>query len=400
MKKNLITLIAAISILASSTAVFADDTPVVMPVSDEIMNVPAQPDTEFEDQIQGDIMPISANPDENIQAPVMMPSYTVNTVTVTEITDTQISTTLNTEDAENFENTINYTIIDKTIVLGFAKGDVKSVKDIKKGDKITVYTDAYSPAPLIMPPQYQADVIVVEDAAATLSNIDVDTYIKGENEMLVNAANTLALNIGDETEIVDREGNKVDAKDLDKKDLAVIYGASTRSIPAQTTPNKVIVLGENEMALAQIEAAKNEPAVTPAPTETPAAPEEFDNMYVNSVSVGDKVITNIYRKDDNTLMLPLREIAETLGFTVTWDGDLKAVMLNDGMYSLKIGENGYVKGKMVPMQLSAAPEIKEDDLTYVPFEYFTEVLEAHTTESPVEEGSKFYIVNFEMPETF
>lgn len=400
MKKNLITLIAAISILASSTAVFADDTPVVMPVSDEIMNVPAQPDTEFEDQIQGDIMPISANPDVAIHAPVMMPSYTVNTVTVTEVTDNSIATTINTEDAENFENTINYTIIDKTIVLGFAKGDVKSVKDIKKGDKITVYTDAYSPAPLIMPPQYQADVIVVEDAAATLSNIDVDTYIKGENEMLVNAANTLALNIGDETEIVDREGNKVDAKDLDKKDLAVIYGASTRSIPAQTTPNKVIVLGENEMALAQIEAAKNESAVTPAPTETPAAPEEFDNMYVNSVSVGDKVITNIYRKDDNTLMLPLREIAETLGFTVTWDGDSKAVMLNDGMYSLKIGENGYVKGKMVPMQLSAAPEIKEDDLTYVPFEYFTEVLEAHTTESPVEEGSKFYIVNFEMPETF
>lgn len=391
MKKNLITLIAAISILASSTAVFADDTPVVMPVSDEIMNVPAQPDTEFEDQIQGDIMPISANPDENIQAPVMMPSYTVNTVTVTEITDTQISTTLNTEDAENFENTINYTIIDKTIVLGFAKGDVKSVKDIKKGDKITVYTDAYSPAPLIMPPQYQADVIVVEDAAATLSNIDVDTYIKGENEMLVNAANTLALNIGDETEIVDREGNKVDAKDLDKKDLAVIYGASTRSIPAQTTPNKVIVLGENKMALAQIEAAKNEPEVTPAPTEAPA---EDTEKYVDSVKVCDKEITNIYRKDDNTLMLPLREIAETLGFTVTWDGDLKAVMLNDGMYSLKIGENGYVKGKMVPMQLSAAPEIT-DDLTYVPFEYFTEVLEASSTESPVEEGSNHYIVNIE-----
>lgn len=391
MKKNLITLIAAISILASSTAVFADDTPVVMPVSDEIMNVPAQPDTEFEDQIQGDIMPISANPDENIQAPVMMPSYTVNTVTVTEVTDNSIATTINTEDAENLENTINYTIIDKTIVLGFAKGDVKSVKDIKKGDKITVYTDAYSPAPLIMPPQYQADVIVVEDAAATLSNIDVDTYIKGENEMLVNAANTLALNIGDETEIVDREGNKVDAKDLDKKDLAVIYGASTRSIPAQTTPNKVIVLGENKMALAQIEAAKNEPEVTPAPTEAPA---EDTEKYVDSVKVCDKEITNIYRKDDNTLMLPLREIAETLGFTVTWDGDLKAVMLNDGMYSLKIGENEYVKGKMMPLQLNAAPEIT-DDLTYVPFEYFTEVLEASSTESPVEEGSNHYIVNIE-----
>lgn len=372
MKKNLITILTVAAMLSTTSAVFADTIPATEIVpSQDIMNVPAEPDTPFENEIQGDIMPISASVN------VISPSYMKNAVTVTDVTDTQISTTLNAEDAENLENTVNYTITDKTIVLGFANGDVKSVKDIKKGDKITVYSNAYAPAPLIMPPQYQADVIVVEDAAATINSIDVDTYVKGEDEMLVNISNTLALNIAEDTEIVDREGKKADAKELDKKDLAVIYSASTKSIPAQTTPIKVVVLGENEMALKALEAAN----ATPAPEATPEATPEVtdapvDYSKVKDITVGEKVITNIYKEND-TLMVPLREIAETLGFTVEWDGATKSIMLNGGMYSLKIGENAYGKGKMMPQPLKTAPVIKDDDLTYVPVEYFTELLEAN-----------------------
>lgn len=372
MKKNLITILTVAAMLSTTSAVFADTIPATEIVpSQDIMNVPAEPDTPFENEIQGDIMPISASVN------VISPSYMKNAVTVTDVTDTQISTTLNAEDAENLENTVNYTITDKTIVLGFANGDVKSVKDIKKGDKITVYSNAYAPAPLIMPPQYQADVIVVEDAAATINSIDVDTYVKGEDEMLVNISNTLALNIAEDTEIVDREGKKADAKELDKKDLAVIYSASTKSIPAQTTPIKVVVLGENEMALKALEAAN----ATPAPEATPEATPEVtdapvDYSKVKDITVGEKVITNIYKEND-TLMVPLREIAETLGFTVEWDGATKSIMLNSGIYSLKIGENAYGVGKMMPQQLKAAPVIKDDDLTYVPVEYFTELLEAN-----------------------
>lgn len=372
MKKNLITILTVAAMLSTTSAVFADTIPATEIVpSQDIMNVPAEPDTPFENEIQGDIMPISASVN------VISPSYMKNAVTVTDVTDTQISTTLNAEDAENLENTVNYTITDKTIVLGFANGDVKSVKDIKKGDKITVYSNAYAPAPLIMPPQYQADVIVVEDADATINSIDVDTYVKGEDEMLVNISNTLALNIAEDTEIVDREGKKADAKELDKKDLAVIYSASTKSIPAQTTPIKVVVLGENEMALKALEAAN----ATPAPKATPEATPEVtdapvDYSKVKDISVGEKVITNIYKEND-TLMVPLREIAETLGFTVEWDGATKSIMLNGGIYSLKIGENAYGVGKMMPQQLKTAPVIKDDDLTYVPVEYFTELLEAN-----------------------
>lgn len=382
MKKNLITIITAAAMLVSTAAVFAEEIP------EDLLNQPASAEDTLPDPIiQGDIMLISGN--ENI----VSPSYTSNTVTVTDVTETGISTTIDEKEAENPEKTINYTITDNTIVLGYAKGEVKSVKDIKKGDKITVYSNAYAPAPLIMPPQYQADVIFVKDNLEldSLRMADVDTYVKGENEMLVNVSNTLALNIADDTEIVDREGKKADAKDLDKKDLAVIYSTSTKSIPAQTTPIKVVVLGENEMALKALENVNTE--ATPAPEATPEvtnAPVDYSN--VKDISVGEKVITNIY-KENNTLMVPLREIAETLGFTVEWDGATKSIMLNSGMYSLKIGENAYGVGKMIPEALNAAPVIKDDDLTYVPVEYFTEILEANDSISLNYEIAKLELMN-------
>jgi hypothetical protein len=90
-------------------------------------------------------------------------------------------------------------------------------------------------------------------------------------------------------------------------------------------------------------------------------------------------------------MVPLREIAETLGMTVEWDGDLRAVILNGGIYSLKIDENSYVKGKMAPVELSAAPEIT-DDLTYVPVEYFAEITEASLNVNLDEENNAESIV--------
>lgn len=395
--KKTIAIITAGTLLLTSAAVLADTT-----ISDELLNKPAStyaPGTMPTPEIQGDIMLINGNPDASMQAPVNTPSYISNTVTVTEITDTAIATTLKKDDAENPENTINYTLNENTIVLGYANGDVKSLKDIKKGDQITVFSNSYAPAPLIMPPQYQADVIFVEDNLElnSLRKANVDTYF-ADNETMINAANNLVLNIADDTEIVDRKGGKVDKKDLDKKDLAVIYSIETRSIPAQTNPHKIVVLGENEMALKQIEAAKTE--TTPAPEITPeatAAPEnEIDFTKVSSIGLthsdGNEFISNFYPKE-NTMMVPLRSLAEGLGYTVEWDGETKSIYLNGGIYSLKIGENAYGVGKMMPQPLSFAPEIGNDDLTYVPFEYFTEILGAKSNVKINDDGAQ--IITFD-----
>ena len=241
------------------------------------------------------------------------------------------------------------------------------------GSKITVFTGSYEPTPLILPVQYTANVIIINGDKE--GNVNADTYLADE-EGYTNAANTLKIAAADDTKIVDKDEKEYKG-DLDKNDLIVLYGVPTKSIPAQTTPTKVVVLGKNEIALKQIEAAKN---ATPAPTAAPEVTETPQVSYAGLVNVviGDKNVSDVYAKD-NTTMVPLREVAEAAGFTVTWDAENRAVILNDGVYSLKIGENSYVKGKMMPLTLSAAPEIV-NDLTYVPAEFFAEVTESATVD--------------------
>lgn len=379
MKKNLIAIIALTAALAASTSAFAD----TVQISEEELNKPAStyaPDAMPTPEIQGDIMLLNGE-ETDVAAPVETASYISVDVTVVKTdsdVDGIIKTTTDVNNKDDQNNIVNLKITDDTLVYDNL-GNKKALSDLTDGSKITVFTGSYEPTPLILPVQYTANVIIINGDKE--GNVNADTYLADE-EGYTNAANTLNIAAADDTKIVDKDEKEYKG-DLDKNDLIVFYGASTKSIPAQTTPTKVVVLGENEFALKQIEAAKN---ATPAPTaapETTVAPEVTEAPQVSyaglvNVVIGDKNVSDVYAKD-NTTMVPLREVAEAAGFTVTWDAENRAVILNDGVYSLKIGENSYVKGKMMPLTLSAAPEIV-NDLTYVPAEFFAEVTESATVD--------------------
>lgn len=373
MKKNLIAIIALTAALAASTSAFAD----TVQISEEELNKPVStyaPDAMPTPEIQGDIMVLNGE-ETDVAAPVETASYISVDVTVvkTDIdVDGIIKTTTDVNNKDDQNNTVNLKITDDTLVYDNL-GNKKALSDLTDGSKITVFTGSYEPTPLILPAQYTANVIIINGDKE--GNVNVDTYLADE-EGYTNAANNLNIAAADDTKIVDKDEKEYKG-DLDKNDLIVFYGASTKSIPAQTTPTKVVVLGENEFALKQIEAAKN---ATPAPTAAPEVTEAPQVSYAGLVNVviGDKNVSDVYAKD-NTTMVPLREVAEAAGFTVTWDAENRAVILNDGVYSLKIGENSYVKGKMMPLTLSAAPEIV-NDLTYVPAEFFAEVTESATVD--------------------
>ena len=373
MKKNLIAIIALTAALAASTSAFAD----TVQISEEELNKPVStyaPDAMPTPEIQGDIMVLNGE-ETDVAAPVETASYISVDVTVvkTDIdVDGIIKTTTDVNNKDDQNNTVNLKITDDTLVYDNL-GNKKALSDLTDGSKITVFTGSYEPTPLILPVQYTANVIIINGDKE--GNVNVDTYLADE-EGYTNAANNLNIAAADDTKIVDKDEKEYKG-DLDKNDLIVFYGASTKSIPAQTTPTKVVVLGENEFALKQIETAKN---ATPAPTAAPEVTEAPQVSYAGLVNVviGDKNVSDVYAKD-NTTMVPLREVAEAAGFTVTWDAENRAVILNDGVYSLKIGENSYVKGKMMPLTLSAAPEIV-NDLTYVPAEFFAEVTESATVD--------------------
>lgn len=379
MKKNLIAIIALTAALAASTSAFAD----TVQISEEELNKPVStyaPDAMPTPEIQGDIMLLNGEKTD-AAAPVETASYISVDVTVVKTdsdVDGIIKTTTDVNNKDDQNNTVNLKITDDTLVYDNL-GNKKALSDLTDGSKITVFTGSYEPTPLILPVQYTANVIIINGDKE--GNVNADTYLADE-EGYTNAANTLKIVAADDTKIVDKDEKEYKG-DINKNDLIVFYDVSTKSIPAQTTPTKVVVLGKNEIALKQIEAAKN---ATPAPTaapETTVAPEVTEAPQVSyaglvNVVIGDKNVSDVYAKD-NTTMVPLREVAEAAGFTVTWDAENRAVILNDGVYSLKIGENSYVKGKMMPLTLSAAPEIV-NDLTYVPAEFFAEVTESATVD--------------------
>lgn len=101
------------------------------------------------------------------------------------------------------------------------------------GDEVTGYYDGNAPALLIFPPQYQALIMVKESMN---QNVKVDYF----NSELESSDNQLKLNISPYTQIV-LTNNQPFLGDPSNRNLLAIYGASTKSIPAQTTPYKIIV---------------------------------------------------------------------------------------------------------------------------------------------------------------
>jgi hypothetical protein len=101
------------------------------------------------------------------------------------------------------------------------------------GDRITGYYDGNAPVPLIYPPQYRTLVMVKESST---QNVKVDYF----NSQLESSDGMLRLNLSPYTQMVLTNGQSF-SKYPGNRNLIVIYGPATMSIPAQTTPYRIIV---------------------------------------------------------------------------------------------------------------------------------------------------------------
>jgi hypothetical protein len=104
---------------------------------------------------------------------------------------------------------------------------------VAEGDRVTGYYDGNAPVPLIYPPQYRALIMVKENMSR---NVKV-TYF---NSQLVSSDGSLQLNLSPYTQILLPNG-QLFTNNPANRNLIVVYGPTTKSIPAQTTPYKVVV---------------------------------------------------------------------------------------------------------------------------------------------------------------
>lgn len=109
---------------------------------------------------------------------------------------------------------------------------------LKTGDQVTCFYSLSAPVPMIYPPTYRA-VVIVHISSSTYATLDVFTQQTGCNR-LVNTDNTLILNIFSQTPRFLPNGQPFGGS-LSGKLLLVLYSITTRSIPAQTTPEQIIV---------------------------------------------------------------------------------------------------------------------------------------------------------------
>ena len=168
---------------------------------------------------------------------------------------------------------------------------------------------------------------------------------------------------------------------LDGRKLVVTYSITTRSLPPQTTPDKIVVMYEVAVHFpAEVNGEYSDEngymgIVPPI--------HHFDENELAMLLNGEIVIHNefidaptpfITHNDEGSVvvMVPLRAIAEALGYDVYWNHAERGIRLGVAI-NLWIGRDEYLVGRAAPIELGTAPKLV-DSVTFVPMTFFREVL--------------------------
>lgn len=224
-------------------------------------------------------------------------------------------------------------------------------------EEVIVFYDITVPTTDIYPSRQNAVVIAPAD-------MGIETvYVSYFDENLLSADNNFIIRSTENAEIINTDGTKFTG-DIKNKNLAVVFSIATLSLPGQIAPSKIIVLpgstDSNEPYTPSVDVSKMPIIVNGAPVSGPSA----------------------YTNEEGIVMVPLRVIAEALGYDVVWEEETQSVRIGIAM-SLQIGKDYYVYARMAPIELGTAPELK-DGITYVPLTFFKEV--AKLNNSYISEG--------------
>ena len=232
---------------------------------------------------------------------------------------------------EQQDNVFNIVVGQETVVVDNTGKRV----ELKEGMDFTAYVDGNKPMILIYPPQYSPDLVIVQTEEIGFAEVArFDENFANES---------LKLNISDETVIENLSGTAVEAKNIVGVNVAVFYKFTTFSIPAQTTPSRIIVLCYDEEELS----------------------EEMVQLQT--------IIKNDFYEVNGVTMVPLRLIAEKLGWTVTSTGKGAIVSKDNATFTITRGEKLYGHNRAVDY-FEQAPALLEPTKTYVPIEFVDRLL--------------------------
>lgn len=239
---------------------------------------------------------------------------------------------------------IAFLLNDKTPVY-----DLQSQKqsELKEGDNIYIFSNSSLKTKDIK----AAKAVVTGVSEDNEISVKLDKFEDSEWGV-VSSDNELVINVEDNNE-------------YDGKELLVFYDITTRSIPAQTTPLKIIALEDEEKSQSNIKISISFKVVD----------------CVLSINGKDVEVEKPYVAGNGVTLVPLRVISEAFGANVDWDGDTKTVSIGCGDKSIKLNidnKNAVIDEDMV-YELEEAPQLTENGFTMVPLRFISETLGAEVS---------------------
>lgn len=277
---------------------------------------------------------------------VQQPTYIKFEGTIKEINikDKSYSILVENDSKDNLNKLVSF-ITEDVVLIEDDTMEFIQKEDLKKDMVVLVYYHKETPILMSYPPQLTPDAIVVRTKSF------INTVADKFDHDLISSDGSLRVNIHEDTEVVNKKNNEVDKDKIGSKDLIFSYINILESYPAQVNPKKIIVLRHNE-------------------------PEVMDKVIINNEKT--KLQNNLYKTEENVLMVPLRQIAEKLGYKVEWIHETKSVELTKDTQWAKvtIGEDSCSFAETLT-KLEAAPELINSK-TYVPLSFLERILISNT----------------------
>lgn len=296
---------------------------------------------------------------------------------ISEITDEEGYKSILVDDSNDKDSQISLNIDNNTIVMN-ANGEAVNFSDLKAGDRINVVHSLAMTFSL--PPQTYAYAVIVNNEQAAVPQYIEAGKVATENDTttIESKDGNYIIRVDKDTQIIPfKTKNIVTAQDIvEGTTLFAWYDIMTASMPAQATANKIMILP-------QIDNQDSEQV----------------QVSVDAITVLDKVIINGEELDlkdnkikdkDNFVMLPLRPIAEKLGFGINWNEETNSVELVKGTVNAMLadGEDKYTiqHGKSLIQEVKSVGmfPMNIDGYLYVPSDFFGILLEDSSVLSSVD----------------
>ena len=236
-------------------------------------------------------------------------------------------------------------ITDDTFVIQNGTGYYLNGFDIREGEHVKAW---YGPVlTRSLPPQGKADAVI----AGEQNDRPTFTYFNIGKVEPQEDGSVRVLNVNESQYVTIFPQVYPDVAELKAGDKMLLwYEFTTMSMPGQATATKAVLLKQGPADIN---------------ISTTAGVIAMDGKELADVKLVEK---------NNTLYVPLRQVAEALGYTVTWNGDAQTAVVYDGPRSAvcTIGSYDYGQQRM-RVQLQYTPELI-DGVTMVPVEMLEHVL--------------------------